>query len=131
MERLSDTAINIINDLHTERLDYTSEYLPLIDALNRLAEYENAEAEGRLVMLPCKVGDILYVTEPRYYNGRLHTGVQRGEVYGFELDEKWLVWVRLDDDAPYSKNAYSFADFGKTIFLAKEEAEQALKGKSE
>lgn len=33
MERLSDAAINIINDLHKERLDYTSEYLPLIDAL--------------------------------------------------------------------------------------------------
>ena len=41
MERLSDTAIEIINELHTERLDYSSEYIPLIDAANRLAAYED------------------------------------------------------------------------------------------
>ena len=73
MERLSDTAIEIINELHTERLDYSSEYIPLIDAVNRLAAYEDsglepedmdhwmdyfrAECEGRLEVLPCKVGD--------------------------------------------------------------------------
>lgn len=28
MERLSDRAIEIINELHRERLDYESEYLP-------------------------------------------------------------------------------------------------------
>ena len=40
MERLSDGMIEILNQLHTERLDYTSEYLPLIDGANRLADYE-------------------------------------------------------------------------------------------
>ena len=89
MERLSDTAIEIINDLHTERLEYASEYIPLIDAANRLAAYEDsglepeeiyevrfliaaqrdpqklarlrelvlADQDGRLVVLPCKVGE--------------------------------------------------------------------------
>ena len=48
MERLSDTAIEIINDLHTERLEYASEYIPLIDAANRLSDYEDTglEPEG-------------------------------------------------------------------------------------
>lgn len=41
MERLSDRAIDIINELHTERLYYFDEYIPLIDAANRLAEYED------------------------------------------------------------------------------------------
>ena len=45
MERLSDTAIEIINELHTERLDYSSEYIPLIDAANRLAAYEDSGLE--------------------------------------------------------------------------------------
>ena len=45
MERLSDTAIEIINELHTERLDYSSEYIPLIDAANRLAAYEDTGLE--------------------------------------------------------------------------------------
>ena len=41
MERYSDRAIEIINDLHTERLDYDSKYTPLIDAANQLAAYES------------------------------------------------------------------------------------------
>ena len=93
----------------------------------RLKHYEDLEEQGRLVELPCKVGDILYITEPRYYNGQMHKGVQRGEVYGFELDEERLVWARLDDDTPHSGNAYPFADFGKTVFLTRPEAEAALK----
>lgn len=31
------------------------------DAFNRLADYEDAESEGRLISLPCKVGDKVYV----------------------------------------------------------------------
>lgn len=45
MERLSDASIEIINELHTERLDYYSEYIPLIDAANRLAAYEDTGLE--------------------------------------------------------------------------------------
>ena len=41
MERLSDNVIDIIDELHIERLHYFSEYIPLIDAANRLAEYED------------------------------------------------------------------------------------------
>lgn len=48
MERLSDTAIEIINELHTERLDYSSEYIPLIDAANRLAAYEDLMERWKL-----------------------------------------------------------------------------------
>ena len=45
MQRLSDTAIEIINNLHTERLEYSGEYIPLIDAANRLADYEDTGLE--------------------------------------------------------------------------------------
>ena len=33
MKRLSDNAIEIVNELCTERLAYESEYVPIIDAL--------------------------------------------------------------------------------------------------
>ena len=48
MERLSDTAIEIINELHTERLDYSSEYIPLIYAANSLAAYESLMERWKL-----------------------------------------------------------------------------------
>lgn len=60
MYKLSDRAIEIVNALHTERLDYNTEYVPLIDALNKLAAYEDAEEAGTLVRLPCKVGDTMW-----------------------------------------------------------------------
>ena len=45
MDRLSDAAIEIINTLHRERIEYNSEYLPLIDAMNRLSDYEDTDLE--------------------------------------------------------------------------------------
>lgn len=45
MERLRDRAIEIINELHTERLDYESEYLPLIACANKCSEYEDTGLE--------------------------------------------------------------------------------------
>lgn len=118
MERLSDAAINIINDLHTERLDYTSEYLPLIDALNRLAEYEDAEADGRLVVLPCKVGDTVYMP----YKGRAH----KLRVQGISVSISGNDVILHFGGYPVT-NVWG-SEVGRTVFLTKEEAEQALKG---
>ena len=50
MERLSDNAIEIVNELHTEKLAYESEYVPIIDALNRLAEYEDIGLEPEKIV---------------------------------------------------------------------------------
>lgn len=105
MEIYAETAMSILDELHTERLAYHSEYLPLAYAINRLESYEDtglspeeierildsygrgmtlrtenaqrleiikeipinrlrelaqAKKEGRLVVLPCDVGDKLY-----------------------------------------------------------------------
>ena len=161
MERLSDNAIEIVNELHTEKLTYESEYVPIIDALNRLAEYEDiglepekivflknvvddafsdkpeftehirellrTEKDGRLVVLPCKVGDTLWVT------GR--DNVPRE----MELEAPDIRTVCTDEDnlcmstcnrKPDGFCAYRLrndgADIGKTVFLTREEAEKAL-----
>lgn len=41
MERYSDKAIEIINELHKDRIDYESEYTPLIDCANQCSAYED------------------------------------------------------------------------------------------
>ena len=127
MKRLSDNAIEIVNELHTERLAYESEYVPIIDALNRLAEYEDMEEQGLLLRLPCKVGDTLWVT------GR--DNVPRE----MELEAPDIRTVCTDEDnlcmstcnrKPDGFCAYRLrndgADIGKTVFLTREEAESAL-----
>lgn len=100
MERYSDRAIAILNELHKERLDYESEYISLIDAANQLAAYEDtgrepedietilavyeqdhkelrkyqdAERDGRLDVRPCSIGDTMYGI-------RNHRGVNKIQV---------------------------------------------------
>ena len=96
------------------------------DIIDKLAEYEMAEEDGRMMIFPCKVGDVVYVTERRYYNYLWHTGVQKGRVYGFEYDKGWFIWVSLDDNSASSDEAYKLENFGKTVFLTYEEAEKVL-----
>lgn len=55
MERLSDVAIEIIDNLHTERLDYEGEYLPLIDCANRCAAYEDTGLEPEEINALCEM----------------------------------------------------------------------------
>ena len=88
-----------------------------------------AEKDGRLVVLPCKVGDTLWVT------GR--DNVPRE----MELEAPDIRTVCTDEDnlcmstcnrKPDGFCAYRLrndgADIGKTVFLTREEAEKALEG---
>ena len=72
------------------------------EAIDKLAEYETAEDEGRLVVLPCKVGTRVY------------------EIYQFCGYGAWEIEehkIKLED----------LDKIGKTVFLTEEEAEKALK----
>ena len=153
MERLSDTAIEIINDLHTERLEYASEYIPLIDAANSLAAYEDtglepeeiadfmkrweqtveiggmlkkycidhirdllhAEQDGRLVVLPCKVGDHVWAD-----------GREAIVVWFLGYKTERYLHAQFFDNAKHTD--IPFYEIGKTVFLTREKAEAALKG---
>lgn len=69
---------------------------------SRLRELAEADKDGRVVVLPCKVGDTVYILR-RAFDG--------ADVVG----ETELWW----DDIP---------KLGKTVFLTREEAEKALQG---
>ena len=99
-----------------------------LDRLEKLAE---ADKDGRLVVLPCKVGDTLWVTG--------HDNVPRE----MELEAPDIRAVCTDEDnlcmstcnrKPDGFCAYRLrndgADIGKTVFLTHEEAEKALEAKN-
>lgn len=132
MERLSDTAIEIINDLHTERLEYTSEYIPLIDSANKLAEYEDLEEQGLLLRLPCKVGDTVWCIEEDDYSGMIFMSMcgdyviassQYAHLKGaFDAQIKEMA---LESKENYGVETYIFHK--DDVFLTKEEAEAKLR----
>lgn len=87
----------------------------------KLNEYEEAKAEGRLVVLPCKVGDTVWF--------KLEGSIDNGFVSWFEwIDDNWAVAV---DNPPKHTLFFDFDDFGKTVFLTREAAEKALGGVSD
>ena len=101
----------------------------LQDVIDRLAEYEIAEEEGRLVVLPCKVGDAVYTIDDKYYEYQYHKGVQKGHVCRFEYDKQWFIWIHIDGCNKDLQIAYKINDFNKIVFLTREKAEKALRDK--
>lgn len=107
-----------------------------------LAQYRTADKEGRLFVLPCKVGDTVFV------NGELRT-VECMIVEAY-LDDKegpvFLVTFDCDSDCKgcpfdswhqdpsgeyscdgeFCESSIKGSDFGKTAFLNREDAEVAL-----
>ena len=79
------------------------------DCLNKLAEYETAEEEGRLVALPCKVGSTVY---------RILYTLAFGEI-GDKAEKHYFI----------RETSFEYGmidDLNETVFLTREEAEKAL-----
>ena len=119
MERLTKVMnCNDENKLYDFSNKVVSEYKEHSErvklAVKKLAEYEDAEEQGLLVKLPCKVGDTLYLpySRPRYIKEVMVTDFMFN---GCDLHI-------LTDFVTLGNR-----DIGKTVFLTKEEAEQALK----
>lgn len=103
--------------------------------LERARELAQAEKDGRLVVLPCKAGDMLYEVDlPKY--GVItcevfYIGTYNGPAaYGRGNPMVSAVSVGVEVVEGYGKGsgyAFEAEDFGKTVFLTREEAEAALK----
>ena len=95
-------------------LDRLVEYESLIP-IEKAREFAKAYDEERLVVLPCKVGDCVYVIYPD------SAFPSRRTVKAFYYTVFWA--IHTDD------GIWGFDDVGKTVFLTREEAEAALEGK--
>lgn len=75
----------------------------------QMKEWCEANAEGRLLILPCKIGDIVWKIVRH-----------RVDVSGYRME-----WETCIEAVKFSIGM--FEAIGKTIFLTREEAEVALK----
>lgn len=81
--------------------------------VGRLKEIIRAEAEGRIVVLPCKVGDTVF------YNDT-YGNVYEAIVQSIVIDKSRTIFIT-------SGIGFDETTVGKTVFLTREEAEAALK----
>lgn len=92
------------------------------EAIDKLSEYETAEEEERLVVLPkCNIGDTVYL--PIDFQNKIYTGTIEGFEYA-KMRNKWIVKIRTYDEGICYE---AFDDFGKTFFLDVENAAKMLK----
>jgi hypothetical protein len=82
--------------------------------LDRLEELAEADKDGRVVVLPCKVGDKLY----RVFYGEIFEH-RVGSMKYFAIQGKWDI-----ETYPFCPCVES--SIGKTICLTREEAKKAL-----
>lgn len=134
MERLSDRAIGIINELHRERLDYESEYLPLIDCANKCQAYEDTGLEPEEIKqvfteeTVLKVaGQLLGITPDRLRE--LAQADREGRCVVLNMPRKPLVWG--DDDqntclCPYCGRDLMGIPYGERMVLQCPECGQYL-----
>ena len=85
-----------------------------VDA-DHIRELVQAEQAGRLVVLPCKVGDHVWAD-----------GREAIVVWFFGYKTERYLHAQFLDNAEYTD--IPFYEIGKTVFLTREEAEAALKG---
>ena len=80
---------------------------------NRIVELMDAEAEGRLLILPCKLFDTVYMIVEK----RARMNVKNTFCFIKKSQMTWNNMRRVVED------------FGKTVFLTEQEAEEALRRK--
>lgn len=94
--------------------------------LTKLGDYEDLEEQGRLIKLPCKVGDKIFLDFAGFGKD-----VDKFTVKDFHLDcfkdgETTLFCDYESNDRTLS-GQIDVMEFGKTVFLTKSEAEAKLK----
>jgi hypothetical protein len=101
-----------IGELYKPYEEYIAEYL----------------IDNNTIVTPCKVGDkVFYVHEICDEDGDEYLDISVGEVVSFSMQKEGLwAYCRYEDGLTYWHLVAD--DFGKTVFLSKEEAEKALKG---
>lgn len=87
----------------------------------RIRELLKADKDGRLVVLPCKVGDRLYEV-----TGRKTISVYKVKAIRVELFGLFIEWDIVEGFVWQSLSGINAGEIGKTVFLNREEAEKAL-----
>ena len=99
----------------------------------KLADYEDAEEQGLLVRLPCKVGDDVYIIpSPSVYGLNIINGYENlNRVYHQHIgsitfaDSHWYATSR-EEYKVYNEKVLNDIAFGITWFTDREEAEKKL-----
>lgn len=121
---------DIDNPMRAACIKMAEDFEQLSGWLEKSKEYQQLEEQGRLIKLPCKVGDTVYCIFNRYTKCTFSN--EEFDEYScqgceYECDSKKENYVQ--DMRAYSLDwiVTNLKNFGKTVFFTKSEAEAKLK----
>ena len=90
--------------------------------------FKDAEEQGLLLRLPCKVGNTVYYISNGYIEPCTVEVIFLADYTDKDGNCSYMAEIHFErDDCPYVSTEIYFTDFGKTVFLTQSEAEQKLK----
>ena len=79
--------------------------------------------DNGVIVPPCKVGDVIYKIMDIE---SVRRQILEVEVLSIRIEDKMIFFVKTVKNCLYRYAEYPIDDFGKTVFLTKEEAEREL-----
>lgn len=99
-------------------------------AVKKLGAYEDAEQAGQLVIFPCKVGEIVWLIDTRFFQrDKSRLPLVRCRVNEFSNDGKHTYMVLDGAERWYAMRRFRavlIEDFGHIVFRTRDEATAAL-----
>lgn len=128
MERLTkriESFVYYTQGKYTDTIPAEMTKADIRNVLSKLAEYEDAEEQGLLIRLPCKVGDVVYTNmrASGWYKREKNKPYKANVAFiGINGKDNFMNVVFENDNVLQ----FLLSDIGKTVFLTREEAEAAL-----
>lgn len=118
-------------DLTPEEVERMKEYMQpfTIQDMDRFREIMRAEADGRLVILPCKITDTVYTTEAVYERGKWKKPVGE-QVVSAQIDRVTIGGTTGKPvyDLCTETGGWYYSMEPGDFYMTRESAEEALKG---
>lgn len=134
MSRLTEKNKNVC-DLCGQRNRCIGNDCQLVKLYDKLKHYEDLEEQGRLIELPCNIGDDLYALASRKtrcsHRNREFDDYLCGGCDIWECDSHLEYYVRTIHSADLKDIVHRIRDFGESVFLTKQEADTVAMKRNE
>jgi hypothetical protein len=96
------------------------------EEIQQALDLQDAEKQGRIIDLPCKIGDSVFDTDLGRPTPYMIIGFSSGKI-GEDYDLPDTDEIYFHASCSIAEQSFPLSEIGKTIFLTKEDAKDALK----
>lgn len=111
--QIFESIDSVDDDIKANCIKCAEEHEQLAEWLEELKSYKDLDEQGLLVRLPCKVGDSVFIIVGK--------DISRQGIRKIEISDNSIIFK-----TNRQKRIFNVAEFGKTVFLAREDAEKKL-----